>query len=753
MQTKPFIPLHRVLSGRPPSRQRRLRIALAAVAACIAVAAAPTAAGADPASFFWVNKVEGTIGGSALDGSGVNQRLVDLGYFEPTQLASHGDYVYWLDRSLNAIGRAKADGSSVDRRFISGLATSEAVRVSGIAADSSGIYWTTWQGTANGGRIARANVDGSGRNDTFVTGLSSPAEDVATDATHVFWLWEDDDATRPVIGRTSKSGTNTSEAFVLGATGTESWRGPTGLATHGGFVYWTDGANGSIGRAQADGTGVQTGFITGLAAAGNSDRLLGDLVVTDSFIFWQEERSNDNEGYYGRIGRATLAGASANSNFVKLRSGPTGLAASGTGLVWSRYQHSGLARSAIDGGSINEDFVAGNSAGTPDALAADGQYLYWLDGLGARLIARAKRDGTNVTRSFVDVGPYELYDLALDATYIYFTFQSHAYLESGSGPVGIGRIRRDGSGSTEILIGNQFASDVKVTASHIYWTGHQSGTGAVTIGRASIDGTAVTPNFITGFLPGITDDLSGLALSTTHVFWADRWNRRIGRAKLDGTGPTQTFIDNVGESDSLAIDGSRLFWNGGTSDNTAGSINPGAVQVATVDGLALPSPFVEVFNPAGAFRTDPIGDIAVAQTDLATPVPPAPTPPVPVGPAETPAPGGQDPSPLPPTPPAGSSTPSPGPVALAPPTKSKPSAALRARSAKRGSTVLLSLTGVTKGTKLTVTWKPKRGRVTRATYPVRGTSLKIKVPKKAGRYTLSVKSGTTVILTAPVTAR
>lgn len=749
MQTKPLMRAGALSAIPRPARRWQSRLlATAAVLLALLATTAPARA-ADPSSFFWVNQVERTIGGSGLDGSNVNHRLIDLGYFTPTQLATSGDYVYWLDPALNAIGRAKTDGTSVNRRFITGLATSESDQISGIAADTTHVYWGAWSaGSTNKGRIGRAALDGTSRNDTLIGNLNSTPIDLAIDASNVFWLWADNGQT--TIGRATKAGTGVSQSFILGSFADDGWGSPSAITVHNGNVYWTDDPVGKIGRAKADGTNVQPSFITGLATADFNDRLVGDLIVTDSFIYWQEERSNDNDGKYGRIGRATLAGASANSNFMKIGSSPTGLAVAGTSLIWSRHEHSGLARSSLDGSSVNDDFVPGPNAGMPSALVADQDYVYWLNGPDNR-IARAKRDGSAVTASFIDVGPYELSDLAIDGTYIYFSFESYDYLQFGSGPRGIGRVRRDGSGTAEILVGDQPASDLVVTATHLYWTGYTNAAGT-TIGRAAIDGTAVQPEFVTGFASHSSESPQGLALSGSHLYWADMWNRRVGRVNLDGTGLTHTFIDNTGESDSLAIDGTKLFWNGGTSDNTAGSIAPGTIQLASTSGVGTPQPFVTVFNPAGA-STYPIGDIAIARTDLTTPVSPPPPPPGPGEQTSNPTPPEPGPTPTSPTPPGGSSTPPSGTGGINPPSKLKPSAALRSRSAKRGSTLLLSLTGIVKGTKLTVTWKPKRGRVTRATYPVSGTSLKIKVPKKAGRYVLTIRSGTTVLFSARLTVR
>jgi hypothetical protein len=77
--------------------------------------------------------------------------------------AAHA-YIYWGNVGGRAIGRANLDGSGVNQSFISGASSSV-----GVAVDSQHVYWANSFGT-----IGRTSLDGSGANGSFITGLASP---------------------------------------------------------------------------------------------------------------------------------------------------------------------------------------------------------------------------------------------------------------------------------------------------------------------------------------------------------------------------------------------------------------------------------------------------------------------------------------------------------------------------------------------------------------------------------------------------
>src|SRR5207244_869086 len=80
----------------------------------------------------------------------------------------------------------------------------------GIAANSAHIYW----GEFDNGTIGRANLDGSGLTEIFITGLGKPCGVAVTD-THIYWS----DAATNTIGRANLNGTGADPNFITGATG------------------------------------------------------------------------------------------------------------------------------------------------------------------------------------------------------------------------------------------------------------------------------------------------------------------------------------------------------------------------------------------------------------------------------------------------------------------------------------------------------------------------------------------------------
>jgi virginiamycin B lyase len=77
-----------------------------------------------------------------------------------------------------------------------------------MAAPPGFILW----GSPNTGRIARANIDGTGVNQSFITGASTPAG-VALDNRYVYWS----NNGSGTIGRATIKGTGINQTFIIGA--------------------------------------------------------------------------------------------------------------------------------------------------------------------------------------------------------------------------------------------------------------------------------------------------------------------------------------------------------------------------------------------------------------------------------------------------------------------------------------------------------------------------------------------------------
>ena len=162
-------------------------------------------------------------------------------------MAVDGQHIYWTNNQRDTIGRANLDGSGVDQSFITGASGPE-----GLAVDGQHIYWTN----ALDDTIGRANLDGSGVDQSFITGAGFMFG-VAVDGQHIYWTDYNDLTDSGTIGRANLDGSGANQSFITGLDF------PQGVAVDGQHVYWADLTQGSIGRANLDGSGVDNSFIVG----------------------------------------------------------------------------------------------------------------------------------------------------------------------------------------------------------------------------------------------------------------------------------------------------------------------------------------------------------------------------------------------------------------------------------------------------------------------------------------------------------
>jgi len=248
------------------------------------VAASVTLTGTSSARhIYWTNDSfapNGSVGRATVSGQNVNNSFIS-GLDLPVGIAVDSDHIYWSSRATRAIGRANLDATGVNNSFISGLGFPQGLAVDsnhiywidvsiisranldgtsaqplvvgvggqGLAVDSDHIYWTNF----NAGTIGRANLDGTGVNNSFVTGASFPVA-IAVDAGHVYWT--NTSIASNSIGRANLDGTSVNQSFITGA------NNPTGLAVDSGHIYWANRGPNTIGRANLDGTSVNQSFIT-----------------------------------------------------------------------------------------------------------------------------------------------------------------------------------------------------------------------------------------------------------------------------------------------------------------------------------------------------------------------------------------------------------------------------------------------------------------------------------------------------------
>ena len=138
-------------------------------------------------------------------------------------------YLYWAS-GKTTLGRARLDGTGVEQSFVSGAGR----RPCGVALDREHIYWGEALGGKvgspdKGGAIGRANRDGTGVNATFIPTPAHHGCGVAIAGSHIYWV---SIACKIVLGR---------------------------------GCWWAPSSPAAIVRANVDGTGVDAQFITGLA--------------------------------------------------------------------------------------------------------------------------------------------------------------------------------------------------------------------------------------------------------------------------------------------------------------------------------------------------------------------------------------------------------------------------------------------------------------------------------------------------------
>jgi hypothetical protein len=216
------------------------------------------------------------------------------------------------------------------------------------------LYWTnTWSGS-----IGRANVDGSGVNQNFITGLIEPSG-VDVEGSFIYWSSFNAAVGASSIGRANVNGTGVNTSFIAGGTGT------VGIEATSTYLYWTNSESDYIGRSNIDGTGVNHTFI-----------LTGDrpwnVTANATSLYWSNFWAN-------AIGTSTLAGTGVNQALVQLpaSSYPTGVAVDSTYLYWGAYTAGKVGRSSLDGTNVNTDFVAGSGISETVGVEVTATNVYW----------------------------------------------------------------------------------------------------------------------------------------------------------------------------------------------------------------------------------------------------------------------------------------------------------------------------------------------------------------------------------------
>ena len=206
----------------------------------------PNGVAVDGAHVYWTVPDANTIGRANLDGTGTNQSFI-TGANVPEGVAVANGHLYWTNDGNGTIGSADLVNGTVDQRFITGANGSNL-----LAADAGHLYWTIIGSQFTPNTIGRADLpDGSNVNPSFIGGSVGTPEGVAVDSAHVYWT----DLLGGRIGRANIDGTGPENPFIGGA------HNPTGIAVDAGHVYWSNFLSNAIGRANLDGSNINQTFV------------------------------------------------------------------------------------------------------------------------------------------------------------------------------------------------------------------------------------------------------------------------------------------------------------------------------------------------------------------------------------------------------------------------------------------------------------------------------------------------------------
>ncbi len=245
-------------------------------------------------------------------------------------------------------------------------------------------------------------------------------------------------------------------------------------------VYWTDGGNNKIQRANLDGSNVEDLITSGLT------KPLGiALDVPGGKMYWVESGKTDAPQVPAKVKRANLDGSGAEDLIATGLSNPFGIAldVAGGKMYWTDDGSKKIQRADLDGSNVETLVNTGTGqpfTSDPLGLALDvaGGKMYWIDA-GNDKIRRANLDGSNVE------------DLVTTGLLV---------------PVGIA---------------------LDVAGGKMYWTDEGD-----KIRRANLDGSNVEDLVTTGLTTprGIVLDVAG-----GKMYWTDQGSGKIQRANLDGS--------------------------------------------------------------------------------------------------------------------------------------------------------------------------------------------------------------------------
>jgi parallel beta-helix repeat protein len=481
---------------------------------------------------------------------------------------------------------------------------------------ASYVYWTynplPMGGLASAAYIARAGMDGSSVDPTYMPNSAIAVEPFAVAGPYVYWI---DHSGNHSIARQQLNGSDSPDLTFISLSSDFTIND---IAIQGSYIYftWFDSAaeEWGIGRSTLDGVNVQTTTFVTLPAG--LDASAGKLAVNSSYIFF----GDGNSGQPTEIGRANIDGTNVNENFIQpsgaQENGPYGLAADNSYVYWGQDTTPGQGQSVIgrasatDPTSVNHDFIP--VAGGIRRLAVYGGWIFWDDfqdspGMtfdGSTIGTAELNSASPSPNDDLITGLYSPESLAVPAPTL--TVNSTLF-DGDEAQAAQGVCNADPGGPTQVCTlpqailvsnatgGQPISFDIANGSGNTFdgtvpQIKNPTGVGMPPItAPATIDGTTQ---------PGGKVELSGAANST-----AVTYGLQVG---ANGAGTTITGMVINGYKDQLALDGGhdtiRGDWLDSTPAGTAAATNPlgtsqGPGHTSQI-GVALNSSGSQIGGPA-----------------------------------------------------------------------------------------------------------------------------------------------------------
>jgi hypothetical protein len=252
--------------------------------------------------------------------------------------------IYWYDVGANTIGSANLDGSAPTDDLISlTIPSLPPGGINGGVGLSPGgmIYWGNSQG------IGTANQDGSGVNEKLISVQAFGGGFPLVSGGSLYF----GDGFNGSIDRANLDGTGV-KVIV-----NSNFFGLTSLATDGSYFYFVDGLTNAIDRVNIDGSGLVTGFIpSGLPFLVALNPAATEIYFTDHNV----------------IGAANINGTVLNPSLISALGPVNGLAVDKNFIYWADQVNgkSVIGRANLDGSNPNPDFITPPPAGVTTAAGA-----------------------------------------------------------------------------------------------------------------------------------------------------------------------------------------------------------------------------------------------------------------------------------------------------------------------------------------------------------------------------------------------